>query len=51
MAITVTSQWRLKSPVSRWFAQPFVQARIKENVKAPRHWLCEGTGEFHHKGQ
>ena len=23
------------------FAQPFVQAQIKENIKAPRHWLCE----------
>ena len=23
---------------SRWFAQPFVQAQIKENIKAPRHW-------------
>ena len=39
-----TEWWRLKSPASRWFAQPFVQAQIKENIKAPRHWpLC---GEF-----
>ena len=37
----VTSEWapwrRLKSPASRWFAQPFVQVQIKENIKAPRH--------------
>ena len=43
--ITVTSlwaRWRLKSPASRLFTQPFVQAQIKENIKAPRHWpLCE----------
>ena len=39
--ITVTSQWahwRLKSPASWLFPQPFVQAQIKENIKAPRHW-------------
>ena len=45
--ITVTSQWarwRLKSPASRLFTQPFIQEQIKENIKAPRHWpLC---GEF-----
>ena len=38
--ITVTSlwaRWRLKSPASRVFAQPFVQAQIKEITKAPRH--------------
>ena len=32
------------------FTQPFIQAQIKENIKAPRHWpLCGGfmvTGEF-----
>ena len=31
----------------------FFQAQIKENIKAPRHWLCAGnspvTGEFPHK--
>ena len=47
LVITVTSQWarwRLKSPASRLFTQPFIHARIKENIKAPRHWtLC---GEF-----
>ena len=44
------SRWRLKSPVSRLFAQPFVQAEIKENIKAPRHWSLWGNsrviGEF-----
>ena len=39
--ITVTTQlarWRLKSPASRWFAQPCVQAQIIEMIKALRHW-------------
>ena len=39
--ITVTSQWdqwRLKSLASQWFAQPFIQVQIKENIKVPRHW-------------
>ena len=44
---TMTSywaRWRLKSPASRLFTQPFIQAQMKENIKAPRHWpLC---GEF-----
>ena len=51
--ITMTSQWprwRQKSPASRLFIQSFIQAQIKENIKAPRHWpLCgefTGTGEF-----
>ena len=43
----MTSQWArwyLKSPASRLFAQPYIHARIKGNIKAPRHWpLC---GEF-----
>ena len=54
--ITLTSKWarlRLKSPASWLFAQPFIQAQIKENIKAPCHWpLCgefTGTGEFPHK--
>ena len=38
---------RLKSPT---FPQPFVQAQIIENIKAPRHWPLLGnspiTGEF-----
>ena len=38
------ARWRLKSPASRLFTQPFIQAQIKENIKALRHWpLC---GEF-----
>ena len=45
--ITVTSKWarwRLKSPASRLFTQPFIQVRLKENNKALCHWpLC---GEF-----
>ena len=32
------------------FAQPFIRAQIKENIKALRHWpMCgesPGTGEF-----
>ena len=45
--ITVTplwARWRLKSPPSQLFTQPFIRAQIKENVKVSRHWpLC---GEF-----
>ena len=46
---------RLISPASQLFAQPFIQAQIKENVKAPRHgplYFVRGihrspmTGEF-----
>ena len=47
--ITLTSywvRWPLKSTASRLFTQPFIQATIKEIIKAPRHWpLC---GEFTH---
>ena len=48
--ITVTSQWgrwRLKAATSWLFVQPFVQAEIKEIVKALRHWplLGEYTGD------
>ena len=43
--ITLTSRWvpwRLKSPASGLFAQPFVRAYIKENIKAPlTTGLCE----------
>ena len=46
-SITMTSpwaRWRLKPPASWLFTQPFIQAHMKENIKAPRHWpLC---GEF-----
>ena len=39
--------WRLKLPASRLFTQPFIQAQIKENTKAPRHWTLweEFTGD------
>ena len=43
--ITVTSyraQWLLNLPASRLFAQPFVQAPIKENIKAPCLWPLWG---------
>ena len=48
--ITVTSQgerWRLISPASRLFTEPFIRGQIKVNIKAPRHWsLCgELTGD------
>ena len=48
--ITVTSlwaRWRLKSPASRLFTQPFIKAQFKENIKAPRHWPLWGeiTGD------
>ena len=51
--ITLISQWarwRHKSPASRLFTQPFIQAQIKGNIKALRHWPLWGnspvTGEF-----
>ena len=51
--ITVTSKWswwRLESPASRLFAQPFVQAQFKENIKLRVTGLCDGnspvTGGF-----
>ena len=44
------ARWCPKSPASRLFTQPFIQAQIKENIKAPRHWPLWGkspvTGEF-----
>ena len=44
LVITMTSlwaRWRLKSPATPLFTQPFIQTQIKENIKAPRHWpLC-----------
>ena len=36
----ISLQWRhdeIKSPTYRLFTQPFVQAQIKGNIKAPRH--------------
>ena len=49
--ITMTSYWtrcRLKSPASRLFTQPFIQAQNKENIKAPRHrtWWGEFTDDW-----
>ena len=42
--------WRLKSPASRVFTQPFIQAQIKENIKVSLHWPLwwkfTMTGEF-----
>ena len=52
VSITMTSQWarwRLKSPASGLFTQPFIQTQIKENIKALRHWPLWNspvTGEF-----
>ena len=48
--ITVRSQvvlWRLRSPASRLFPQPFVRAHIKENIKALCYWPLwgESTGD------
>ena len=48
---TVTSYWapwRLQLPTSRLFTQPCVQAQIKENIKASRHWPLWGefTGDW-----
>ena len=48
--ITVMSlwaRWRLKSPASRLFTQPFNQTQIKENIKAPRHWPLGGEFTGH----
>ena len=41
-------RWRLQSPAPPLFTQPFIQAQIIENVKAPRHWPLNSpvTGEF-----
>ena len=38
------ARWRLTSPASRLFIQPFIQAQIKEIIKAPLHWPL--WGEF-----
>ena len=32
----------ISAMASRWFAQPFFQVQIKENIKAPRHWPLRG---------
>ena len=44
MCNTLQLRHNLKSPASPLFTQPCIQAQIKENIKAQRHWpLC---GEF-----
>ena len=44
------ARWHLKSPASKLFNQPFIQAQIRENIKVLRHWPLWGeftiTGEF-----
>ena len=41
------STMAIKSSASRLLTQPLVQAKIKENIKAPRHWPLwwEFTGD------
>ena len=41
------ARWRLQLPAYWLFTKPFVQAQIKENIKAPRHWSLGGefTGD------
>ena len=41
------ARWRLKSTAFWWFPQSFVQAQIKENIKAPRHWPLRGEFTGH----
>ena len=48
--ITPTAQWvrwRLKLPALLLFSQPCIQAKIKENITAPRYWPLwrEYTGD------
>ena len=42
------ARWRPKSPASRLFTQPFVQAQIKENIEDSLHWPLwgESTGDL-----
>ena len=48
--VIMTTMASQKSPALRLLTQSFIQAQIKENIKAVRHWpLCgefTGTGEF-----
>ena len=48
------AQWRLKSPVPRFFAQPFAHAQMKKTSKFHVIPLSEGntpaTGGLPHKG-
>ena len=41
------ARWCLKSPASRYFAQPCVQVQIKENIKASRQWPLWGKSTGH----
>ena len=36
---------RLKSLVFLLFTQPFVQAQVEENIKAPRPWIHRTKGQ------
>ena len=53
ISIKMTSlwvQWHLKSLASWLFLQLFIQAQIKENINAPRHWpFCGTPVNFPHK--
>ena len=44
---TLLSGQGLTWPAFRLFAQPFIQAQIKDNIKDPRHWplWMESTGD------
>ena len=39
----IMSAMASQTPAYRVFAQPFAQAQIKENIKAPRYWLLLGN--------
>ena len=41
------ARWRLKSPASRGFTQPFIQGQIKENIQASHHWPLWGECTGH----
>ena len=45
----IMSGMHLKSPASRLFTQPFIQAQVKEKFKAQRHWpLCRECDNHHY---
>ena len=44
--VVICAKFQNDSPASRVFTQPFVQAQIKEDIKAPCHWPSPVTGEF-----
>ena len=48
--VVIRMDWKDASPGSRLFAQPFIQAQIKENIKGPRHcplWRESPAGSPH----